>query len=275
MKILCAGLATVDLLYRVDQIPAADEKAQASSMEVAAGGPAANAAITAATLGAEVTLVTAIGSHPLATLILQDLQAHDVRVVDAAHASSVPPPVSTVLVAPSGARTIISRNAGDHVYDPPPMPPADLTLIDGHHPALAAAAASSARRLVIDAGTWRPIFPSLIPYAEVVACSETFRHPAAPTGPDAMTAAALGCPHVAVTHGPAPVTWFSGNTSGAIPVPSVTALDTAGAGDAFHGALAFSLAAGSALPTALTDAVRVAALRVQHPGPRAWLRHLR
>jgi len=64
-RILCAGLATVDLLYTVDRIPAVDEKAQATSVEVAAGGPAANAAITAALLGAEVTLVSAVGEHPL------------------------------------------------------------------------------------------------------------------------------------------------------------------------------------------------------------------
>lgn len=274
--ILCVGLATVDLVYRVDRLPAADEKSQASSMEVAAGGPAANAAITAAALGAEVTLVTAIGSHPLGVLIRSDLETHGVRLVDAAHSCGEPPPVSTVLVAGNtGERTIVSRNAGDLLYEAPALPKADLTLIDGHHPALALTAARSARRLLIDAGTWRPVFADLLPHAEVVACSAAFRHPDAPHGPDAATAAALGAPHVAVTHGPAPVTWFSHNgDSGSIPVPPVPAFDTAGAGDAFHGALAVSLAQGSSLPEALTEAVRVASLRVQHPGPRTWLHHL-
>jgi sugar/nucleoside kinase (ribokinase family) len=274
LRILCAGLATLDLLYRVERIPLPDEKAQATAMEVSAGGPAANAAVTAAALGAQVTLVTALGSHPLAALIRQDLQAHGVRVLDAAPASPAPPPVSSVLVASSGARTIVSRNAGDLVVDAPSIPDADLTLIDGHHPALARAAARAARRLLIDAGTWRPVFPDLLPHAEVVACSATFRHPSAPAGPDAATASVLGCPHVAVTHGPDPVTWFSGGSSGSVAVPAVTAVDTAGAGDAFHGALAFSLAGGAPLPSAVADAVRVAALRVQHPGPRSWLRHL-
>ena len=44
--ILCVGLATVDLVYRVKSIPGVDEKAQAVDFAVAAGGPAANAAVT-------------------------------------------------------------------------------------------------------------------------------------------------------------------------------------------------------------------------------------
>ena len=273
-RILCAGLATVDLVYRVARMPGVDEKAQATSVEIAAGGPAANAAVVAATLGARVTLVTAIGRHPLGDLVRADLTAHGVRLVDAAPDAAAPPPLSSIVVVDgTGERTIVSRNAGDLVAAVPAegLPDADLTLVDGHHPALAVAAARAARRLVVDAGTWRPVFARILPHAEVVACSAAFRHPAAPDGADAATAAAIGAPHVAVTHGPDPVRWFSGAASGAVAVPPVEAVDTAGAGDAFHGALAYALAAGSPLPAALAEAVRVAGVRVVHPGPRSWL----
>ena len=54
-------------------------------------------------------------------------------------------------------------------------------------------------------------------------------------------------------------------------MPPVAAVDTAGAGDAFHGALAVALATGQDLPVALASAVRVAGIRVVHAGPRAWL----
>jgi sugar/nucleoside kinase (ribokinase family) len=190
------------------------------------------------------------------------------------------------------------------------LPDADLTLVDGHHPARAVAAARAARRLLVDAGSWRPVFREIFPYAEVVACSAAFRHPDAAAATDAAasaafgaavasavsgavasaafgavasaafggagaadaaTAAAIGAPHVAVTHGPGPVNWFSGRASGRVIVPPVPAVDTAGAGDAFHGALAVALARGEELPDALAAAVRVAGVRVVHPGPRAWL----
>lgn len=284
--ILCVGLATVDLVYRVDRIPGVDEKAQATGLEIAAGGPAANAAVTAAALGAPVTLVTAVGRHPLGALVRADLEAHGVRVVDAAAGAGEPPPVSAVTVLEAtGERTVVSRNAGGRAVGVPDegLPDADLTLVDGHHPALAVAAARAARRLVVDAGSWRPVFSEIFRYAEVVAASADFRHPAAATSTgtdsgtvaaDAATAAAIGAPAVVVTHGARPVSWFGGGRSGVVPVPPVDAVDTAGAGDAFHGALAVALARGDDLPDAVAAAIRVAGVRVAHPGPRAWLRAL-
>lgn len=282
MRLLFTGLACVDLVQRVARLPGADEKVQSESVDVAAGGPAANAAVTAAALGGplgiEVTLVSVVGAHPLGALIRADLAAHGVTLVDAAPDSAQPPPVSAVTVlAATGERTIVSRNAGSRTVAVPSgdfLPDADLTLVDGHHPALAVAAARSARRLLVDAGSWRPVFAEIFPHADVVACSGDFRHPAA-TGPgDAATAAAVAAPHVVITHGAAPVTWFGAGRSGAIAVPPVTAVDTAGAGDAFHGALAVALAQGQDLTEAIGYAARAAAVRVAHAGPRAWLAHL-
>jgi sugar/nucleoside kinase (ribokinase family) len=273
VKVVCAGLATVDLLYTVDRIPGVDEKAQATSVEVAAGGPAANAAITAALLGAEVTLVSAVGAHPLGALIRDDLDRYGVRLVDAAAGRAGPPPVSAITVlAATGQRTIVSRNAGDLAAGVPVDPDlagADAVLVDGHHPALAVAAARAGRPLVVDAGSWRPVFADVLPHALVVACSAAFR------APDPVLLA--GVPHVAVTDGPRPVRWRSGPAAGAVPVPAVAAVDTAGAGDVFHGALAVAVARDPEVrdfPGALAYAVSIAARRVVHRGPRAWRRAL-
>jgi sugar/nucleoside kinase (ribokinase family) len=283
VRLLFVGLATVDLIQRVQRLPGIDEKVQSESVDVAAGGPAANAAVTAAALGSghglEVTLVSAVGAHPLGDLVRTDLAAHGVTLIDVTPDSPEPPPVSAVTVLTStGERTIVSHNAGNRVVDLPPqgMPGADLTLVDGHHPALSVAAAASANRLLVDAGSWRPVFAEIFPHAEVVACSGDFRHPAADPGPgDLATAAAIAAPHVVVTHGAAPVRWFSGPLRGEVGVPAVDAVDTAGAGDAFHGALAVALALGDRdLPAAIAYASEVASIRVSHAGPRAWLRHL-
>jgi sugar/nucleoside kinase (ribokinase family) len=270
VRIVCAGLATVDLVYRVDRIPGPDEKAQATSVEIAAGGPAANAAITAAVLGAEVTLVTAVGAHPLGDLIRAELHAYGVTLLDAAPDSPAPPPVSAVtVVAATGQRSIVSRNAGDVAVDPPyeldrMVHEAGAVLVDGHHPALARAAAYGARQLIVDAGSWRPVFADILPGADVVACSAQFRPPGG--------LAAIGARHVAVTDGPHPVRWWSGDRSGEVAVPPVRAVDTAGAGDAFHGALTVAVARGRSFPDALRYAVTAAGIRVTHAGPRDWLR---
>jgi sugar/nucleoside kinase (ribokinase family) len=277
VRLLFTGLVTVDLVQRVQRFPRADEKVQSESVDVAAGGPAANAAVTAAALGATVTLISVVGSHPLGDLIRADLAAHGVTLIDAAPDSPEPPPVSAVTVlASTGARTIVSRNAGTREVGVPEggLPDADLTMVDGHHPVLALAAARSARRLLVDAGSWRPVFADVFPHAEVVACSGDFRHPEAGTT-DAAIAAAIAAPHVVITHGPDPVRWFSAGGSGKAAVPRVEAVDTAGAGDAFHGALAVALARGDRdLPAAIGYAAGIAAVRVTHAGPRGWLSHL-
>ena len=46
--LVCCGLATLDVVQVVDRLPAADEKVVARSLDVTFGGPAANAAATAA-----------------------------------------------------------------------------------------------------------------------------------------------------------------------------------------------------------------------------------
>jgi len=55
----------------------------------------------------------------------------------------------------------------------------------------------------------------------------------------------------------------------------VAAVDTAGAGDVFHGALTVAVARDPGIDSfadGLREAVRVAGIRVTHTGPRAWLR---
>ncbi|WP_199514804.1 PfkB family carbohydrate kinase [Nucisporomicrobium flavum] len=279
MRVVCVGLATVDLVQRVDRLPGPDDKAEALSAEVAAGGPATNAALTAAALGAEVTLVTAVGAHPLGDLIRADLAAHDVTLLDAAPDTPEPPPVSAVTVLDAtGQRTIVSRNARGVAVAVPSalaetLTTADAVLADGHHPALALAAARSGRPLVLDAGTWRPVFADLLPHAAVAACSAAF-HP--PGDLDTVSGLrALGAHHGAITRGPEPVAWWSGGESGELDVPPVAAVDTAGAGDAFHGALTVAIARGAELTEALRYAIGVAGIRVQYRGPRTWLTALR
>jgi sugar/nucleoside kinase (ribokinase family) len=70
------------------------------------------------------------------------------------------------------------------------------------------------------------------------------------------------------------VRWWSGDRHGELAVPPVAAVDTAGAGDVFHGALAVAVARDSQvadLVAALRYAIAVAGVRVAHAGPRAWL----
>ena len=275
MHVVCVGLATVDLVQRVERLPGVDAKAEALTAAVAAGGPATNAAVTAAALGATVTLVTAIGTHPLAGLIRADAETYGIRLLDATPSARTPPPVSAVTVLDAtGQRTIVSRNAGGTEVPVPTglaavLAGADIVLADGHHPRLARAAADSGRPLLLDAGSWRPVFTDLLPRADTVVCSAAFRPPGPGTVLQALRTA--GVRRGAVTRGPEPISWWSGHDSGELAVPAVAAVDTAGAGDVFHGALAVALGRGEDLVPGLAFAAGIAGVRVRHAGPRAWL----
>lgn len=280
-----AGLATLDVIHRIARPPAVNEKITATAQFVAAGGPAANAAVTFAALGGDATLVTALGDDPVADLIRADLTAHRVRVVDAAAGTRRPVPVSAVSVLETtGERSVVSADAVASDASPPEaldalVAGADVVLVDGHHPLIARAAArlaaGQATTLVVDAGRWKPAMADVIPCATDVVCSADFRTPEATDSPS-TTAALLdgGVPTVVITHGADPVEWWSGGANGTVPVPAVAAVDTLGAGDAFHGAYAYYATTVTDVAARTVRAARVAALRCSMVGPRAWLSKL-
>jgi sugar/nucleoside kinase (ribokinase family) len=80
-------------------------------------------------------------------------------------------------------------------------------------------------------------------------------------------------PTVLVTDGPRPIVWSTiDGKRGKVDVPVIRAVDTLGAGDAFHGALAAALAVRPGeLPRCAALAAEVAAVRCAHLGSRAWL----
>lgn len=162
---LFVGLCTLDVIQLVDHVPGVNEKLTAREQVVAAGGPAANAAVAFAHLGGSATLLTAIGCHPLGIVVAADLDRLGVNVVDLAAGSVEPPAVSSVLVtASSGDRAVSSTNATAHRLAPPDgldalVAACDVVEFDGHHLELATAAARAARaagrRTVLDGGSWK------------------------------------------------------------------------------------------------------------------------
>lgn len=272
------GLATLDLIHRVDRLPGPNEKVEATRVDVAAGGPATGAAVTFAVLQGDAVLLTALGQGPLADLVSDDLRRHDVSVRDAAP-SSMGPAISAVsVVEGTGERSVISRNAlGREVTELAEVDvlvaTADVVLVDGHHPRLALAAARAARDVgvpvVLDAGSWKPVLVELLQLTTMAVCSADFSFPdGSPASAEMIKA---GPALVAVTDGSGAVQWWTATDSGQVAVPAVDAVDSLGAGDVFHGAYAYAIAQGVDPVVALERAAAVASLRVTHIGPRAWL----
>ena len=284
---LFVGLCTLDVIQLVDHAPGSNEKLTARDQVVAAGGPAANAAVAFGHLGGAATLLTAIGAHALGVGVAADLKALGVTVHDLAAHSAEPPAVSSVLVtASSGERAVASTNATAHRLAPPDdldalVAACDIVEFDGHHGELAVAAARSARALgrktLLDGGSWKPGTEDLLPFIDVAVCSADFRPPGTSTPADTLRfLREHGVAWSAVSGGADPIVWAGPDSEGTVDVPAVEVADTVGAGDVLHGALAYYLV-GSRLTSegftgALGGAAVVASRASSSFGTRAWLR---
>lgn len=274
---LFVGLATLDVVQLTEGLPEPNTKATADHSWLAAGGPAAVAAIAFAALGGRARLLTALGSSPAADLVRADLAGAGVQVMDAA------PPgfelaASVALVdSGSGARTVVSGSGhrpSDYLLPGLDVADVDVVLLDGHHDRLASAAAREAAGLpiVVDAGSHKPVFDELWHQVTDVLCSADYRHP----GGEPPAALLARGPHlVAVSHGGRPLQWWTNHAAGELPVPQVTVADTLGAGDVLHGAYCFAITTGRTRRSALEFALSVASRRVTHLGPFAWRDGLR
>lgn len=290
---LFVGLATLDVIHRVARPPGENEKITALAQFVAAGGPAANAAVTFAALGGRARLLTALGVGTIADTIRGELESVGVTVIDVAPDLVGAAPVSSVAVVDAtGDRSVIGGDASG-VSAPRPDPDllrglldtSDVVLIDGHHPSIARAVIEQTEALglpsVLDAGRWKPIMEELVTRVSDVVASADFRVPGAETSE--ATAADLilrGSQLVVTTAGAQPIRWRrhddvgrerNSPQSGVVAVPRIDAVDTLAAGDVFHGAYAFGLAAGLSVPDRIDFASRVAAVRCSLVGPRSWL----
>ncbi|GAA3328914.1 PfkB family carbohydrate kinase [Paeniglutamicibacter sulfureus] len=284
------GLATMDVIQRVENWPSPNDKVTSTWQEVAPGGPATNAALACSALGGKSRLGTGLGLGTVGATIFNTLETRDVTVDDWAPKEAMPSLSSIILTGDTGARAIVSSDATGMDLSPPEIPP-DLAncaalLLDGHHPRIARWAAGMAHekgvRVILDAGRWKPVMEVLLPLADDVVCSADFTVPGT-TDRQSMMDEILrrGTRRVAVTDGAGPIAWRERGqndgeiTGGEIQVPTVTAVDTLAAGDVFHGAYVYAVAQLQlAFAPALELASEVAACKVQRLGQQEWLKAL-
>lgn len=286
-KALFVGLCTLDVIQSVDHVPGSNDKITALRQTIAAGGPATNAAVTYAHLGGISTLLTSVGTHPLASGVLADLTQAQVNLADLSARSEEPPSLSSVLVtAGSGDRAVVSVNASHQAFAAPDylhqlVEDCALVEVDGHHPGVAEAALRIAREnekiTVLDGGSWKSGTGTLLADCDVVVCSSNFHPPGADT-PGRVLAFLHehGVKWPAITNGSNPIIWRDGSEVHSLEVPGVHVVDTLAAGDVFHGALAWMLAAqrkpdSGSFRQALAFAAHVAAASCQHFGSREWM----
>ncbi len=283
---LFVGLVTLDFIYLAESAPQNNQKLVASDYTVAAGGPATNAAVTFSYLGNQATLLSVVGSHPMTQLIRSDLTKYQVAIADLDSTMNTPPPVSSIIVTQStGERAIISINAVKTQATGASIPAdilhnIDIVLIDGHQMTVGYLIAQMAKAknipVVIDGGSWKPGFEQILPLVDYAVCSANFYPPNCSSGEEVFAYLQnLGIPHIAITHGEKPIEYLSYGQRGTVVVPTITPVDTLGAGDIFHGAFCHyilnSPVPSPHFPTALEKASQIAANACKLFGTRRWM----
>jgi sugar/nucleoside kinase (ribokinase family) len=275
----------LDEVFRVDRFPQADGKTMARDHFVVNGGCAGNAAVTIARLGGRAALAGPIGGpagqDANGDRVLGALTREHVDCSGCERIDGVSTALSAIFIDAQGERMIVTHRDALLAAATPADPArlvatADALLADNRYPEfvrpICAAALSRGITVVLDADRPTETSDDLFRLAtHVVFSSECLR---ATTGLDDLAAgleriAGKTGAFLAVTNGPQDVLWRDGPTLRRTPVFPITAVDTLGAGDVFHGAFTLALAEGTAIPAAMRFAAAAAALKCTRLGGSA------
>jgi len=281
--VLCLGLASHDTLWRVEALPTEPLKIRASDVVEVGGGMAATAAVAVARLRGRAAYWGRIGRDAVGETILDELAAEGVDTGEVRRFAGCRSTVATVLIDRAGERLVCAFIDPSIPDDADWLPldriaQFDAVLADTRWPPGAAAVLAAARRRgipgVLDAD---------------ISDAETLASLAAEASHTVFSAPALrrfsGCDDLAealrrcgrarppgavfgVTDGERGSLWLIGDALERIPAPPIRAVDTLGAGDVFHGALALALAEGKSLEQSACFAGAAAALKCKTFGGR-------
>jgi sulfofructose kinase len=266
------------LIFSVNQHPGADEKIVAESLLSCGGGPAANAAVCITQLGLTSAFAGYLGRDIYGDKHYQELNDYGVNTKLIIRGAS-PTPLSTIIVKPDGKRCLINYKGDTQALSSNALNfsnvSAKVVLFDGHEPYISLPLAEKARQAkiptVLDAGSVHEGTLALMSHVDYLICSEKFASQYAGNEHKALSQLAKLAPVVVITLGERGLIWQRGNEQGALPAYPIAAIDTTGAGDAFHGAFAAALAAGMDWHMQLQYASAAGALCCMQIGARLGL----
>jgi sugar/nucleoside kinase (ribokinase family) len=289
LQIIGLGLATIDILMRLEEMPAWEKFNYLQDLKFEGGGPAGTALVAAARLGARAGFIGTAGNDPAGDLKVDGFRREG---VDTAGLVRRPFPEDQVALVFVHARTGERTFAAPLKFGQAPLRPeeldrayltaADLLHLDGFHFEAALQAASwmraAGKQVVLDAGkttgSLDPRLPELVRMSDVAICAAgvvEFLTGIADLAAGAQEVLRLGPRVVVETRGEAGSHTFTRDEAFHTPAFQVNVVDTTGAGDVFHGAYAAGLLQGWDLRRVARFASAAAALKCTRLGGRAGI----
>jgi ribokinase len=285
MTLIVLGSTNRDYTVPVEHEPQRGETVLGGVLRIATGGKGANQAVAAARAGAKPIFLGAVGSDSAGTDILAELAA---RGVDVSRAQTVDAPtgVALITVSPDGENTIVVAPGANATLDAEETAKTVAALSNSStvllcqleiSPEVVSDAATEIEKLggrfILNLSPSRYVSPKLLGLANPLILNESeaadLASSAIDSPADAITIARrflATSRSVVITLGGDGAIVADSTGVRHVPAERVTVVDTTGAGDAFAGALAASLAAGDTLVSAVTAGITAGASAVQHHG---------
>lgn len=284
-RILCAGIIVLDEVFRVDEFPQADGKVQAKGFFVVNGGCAANAAVAIARLGGCAALAGPMGGpageDENGDRVLRALARENVDCTACQRIDGLATALSAIFMNNRGDRTIVTyrdeRIAAAAPSDPEQVVAhADAVLADNRYPEFVRPICEAARRrnlpVVLDGD--RPTVdddPLFRIASHVVFSWECLRETTgvADLSEGLLRVASRTDAFLAVSNGPDDIVYLDHGRVRRVPVFKINAVDTLGAGDAFHGGFVMAIAEGRSEVEAMRFGAAVAGIKCMRIGGSA------
>lgn len=286
-KVCILGSFNVDIVAKVERFPKGGESLLALGSTLGPGGKGANQATAVSRAGARVHFVSKVGKDQFSQFAYDHLTSSEIHSFNLYQSDTEPTGNAIIYVSQENGENMIAIYSGanktiseDEVAAiAPELEDSDVLLVQLENNF---AATLSAMKLAKALGVKVILNPApfsshaleCLEYVDVITPNET--EASQLSGIDVKDLASAkeaaqrivsqGARRVIITMGSRGALLFDGNQFQHIPAFPALSVDTTGAGDAFNGALASSIANGQSLVQAATYAAAFASLAVEREG---------
>src|SRR6266849_2076220 len=275
-RVLCIGMPVRDLTFRVRGVPGRGSKENATHFDEICGGNALNAAIAIVRLGGRASICGPMGdARETSSRYIFDKLAHEgIETKHIVHMPGLVTPISSIMIDPSGERTIVTFRDPElwklHLPDTDELlEDCDAILTENRCAEFCTDLCVEARRrgipVIVDVDRTMSLREGLLTASShLVFSSEALQSTAgvADDGEALKKIAKLTPSFLAGTRGAQGTIWLDEQQNlQQTPAFQVHTVDTLGAGDVFHGAFALAITENQDLREALRFASAAAALK--------------
>lgn len=277
-KVTIVGSINMDLVTSTERMPEQGETVLGYDFSTYPGGKGANQAVACGRLGAEVNLIGAVGTDGFGEDLKLHLHENDINVSNVEPVTETPTGTAHIILSAGDNRIIVNPGA-NHAVTPAlvekhadVLKESDVVLLQLEIPLNAVEKAAQIAReagaiVVLNPAPIQELPNSLLDIVDYITPNET----EAKVLLEQMLPGGVNREKLVITQGENGVLAYENGQELKVPAYPVDPVDTTGAGDAFNGAFAYKIGAGSTLKDSIRYANSVAALSVLKAGAQSGL----